>query len=222
MRTSDIAYVRNPARYYPPVSLEEMSLKEIVDKHIRTCAKANGQVSICSHCVSPCREGKRALELVSGDKQVETEVPLFDGKTMLELARQQNAERRAQMEVKEEKPKKIHWKNWYEEAKASGDAVKWVMENMGLPKAKALNKIYQYRYYMKTKGSAPVEQPMQEEPKPTFTFDDKLAALMKEQEEHQKEMLRYKELYEQEERLVASYKEKIDVLCKAMDIINGH
>lgn len=222
MRTSDIPYVRNPARYYPPVALEEMSLKEIVDKHIKTCAKANGQVSVCSHCLSQCQQGKRALELVSGNKAVEEPVPLFDGKTMLELARQQNEERRAKMEKAEEiKPRKVSRKDWYEEAKASGDPVQWIMDNLGLSRTKAQNKIYQYRYYLKTKGATRVENVAPEtEVKVPQAFDSKLETLRSMKEQHEKMMTYYLENYQEEEKIVKDLEAKIDVLCKAMDIMS--
>ena len=46
MRKYDIPYVPNgPVNYYPAKSLQEMTLVEIKKKYIKTCAKANGDVS---------------------------------------------------------------------------------------------------------------------------------------------------------------------------------
>lgn len=60
MRKYDIPYVQNVAGSHPfPIKeLEDMSLEEIVQKHIKTCGKANGNVAICSQCKSPCKQGK--------------------------------------------------------------------------------------------------------------------------------------------------------------------
>ena len=66
MRKYDVAYVPNgPVNYYPVKDLETMTLEEIVKKYIKTCGKANGSVAICSQCKSPCREGKRAIQLLA-------------------------------------------------------------------------------------------------------------------------------------------------------------
>ena len=97
MRKSDIAYVPNgPVNYYPAKKLEDMTLQEIVKKYIRTCGKANGSVSVCSKCQSPCQEGKRAIQLLANEVYNDPPVPLYGGKTLIERAKEENMKRRAE------------------------------------------------------------------------------------------------------------------------------
>ena len=100
MRKSDIAYVPNgPLHYYPVKALEEMTFEEIVKKYLRTCAKANGKVEICSQCKSPCKEGKRAIQLLANQVYNDPPIPLYGGKTLIERAREENMKRRAEEAV---------------------------------------------------------------------------------------------------------------------------
>ena len=166
MRKYDVAYVPNgPANYYPAKDLSEMTLEEIVAKHIKTCGKANGNLAVCSQCKSPCREGKRAIQLLSNKVYNDPPIPLYGGKTLIEKAREENLKRKenasnisiladALAEAhKEEHPKKkkrgsyLAWDGWYEEATKTGDPVKWVMDNMKLSKTQAKKKVYMYEYH---------------------------------------------------------------------------
>jgi len=171
MRKYDVAYVPNgPKSYYPTKELEEMTLEEIVHKHIKTCGKANGNVSVCSQCKSPCKEGKRAIQLLANKVYNDPPIPLYGGKTLIERAREENMKRREKVDnnmaalakaledAKQEalakdageqpKKKKAYnaWEGWYETSLASGDQTKWLMDNMHLSKTQAKKKIYQYRY----------------------------------------------------------------------------
>ena len=78
MRKYDVAYVPNgPKHEYPVVALQDMSFDEIVDKYIRTCAKAMGKVAECSKCKNPCAEGKRAIQLLANNVYNDPPIPLY-------------------------------------------------------------------------------------------------------------------------------------------------
>jgi len=242
MRKYDIAYVPNgPINTYPAVKLEDMSLEEIIKKYICSCAKANGQVSVCSKCSSPCREGKRAIQLVANQIYNDPPIPLYGGKTLIEKAREENMKRREKMQMSNEEIKKAkrtvsaRYDGWWEDSIESGDQTKWLMTNYGLSRTQAKKKIYQYRYnhgLTKEKNDEPVTEekavteitePVNETAK-TVTANDsieaKLDSLLKRQEEHKKAMERYLELYNNEKAQYELLKQKTDTLCSAMDIIN--
>jgi len=237
MRKYDVAYVPNgPMSYYPVKDLQDMTLDEIINKYIKTCAKANGSVSVCSKCQSVCREGKRAIQLIANEVYNDPPIPLYGGKTMIEKAREENMKRRQKMEAEkngtpiEQKREYIKWDGWWEESVASGDQIKWIMTNMGLTRAKAKKKIYQYKWAHgltkeETVKEKPVEEKQVEEPK-TISLDanieTKLNELMKKQESHKKEMDRYMSLYNKEKEAYDAIAHKIDVLCSAIDIVNGN
>ena len=190
MRTSDIPYVPNVRTSYPVKKLEDMSLDEIKNKYIKTCGKANGLVSVCSKCPTPCREGKRAIQLVANQVYNDPPVPLFAGKTMIERAREENMARRQaketptleeltaaltqqaeQRKAKESAPPKrisklkrrneVPFNGWYEVAMESGDPIKWLMNEMKISKTKANAKLYNYRW---RNGLLDKKEPIQEKP----------------------------------------------------------
>ena len=169
MRKYDVAYVPNgPSNYYPVKALEEMTYTEIVQKYIKTCGKANGNVSICSQCKSPCREGKRAIQLLANEVYNDPPIPLYGGKTLIEKAREENLKRREQKNdnlsslaealkkaneeqktVKTERKKgrtEVPFDGWWEVSLESGDQIKWLMDEMKITKTQAKKKIYQYKY----------------------------------------------------------------------------
>lgn len=162
MRKYDVAYVPNvPKNYYPVKELEDMTLEEIVAKHIKTCGKANGNLATCSQCKSPCKQGKRAIQLLSNKVYNDPPIPLYGGKTLIEKAREENMKRRqgsavasladALKEAQQKEPEKkkrqyVKWENWWDESLNSGDQLKWVMDNMKLSKTQAKKKIYMYKY----------------------------------------------------------------------------
>lgn len=157
MRKYDIAYVPNgPVNYYPSVPLQDMSLEEIKKKYIKCCAKANGDISVCSRCKTPCPEGKRAIQLLATTIYDDPPIPLYGGKTLIERAKEENMRRREAERLKEEAEKKeivskkgkdgrLYIEDWYEKAVASGDPVAWVMETFKFSKTKAKQKIYAWR-----------------------------------------------------------------------------
>lgn len=247
MRKYDVAYVPNVlANPFPAVKLEDMSLDEIIKKYIKNCGKANGQLSVCSKCSTPCREGKRAIQLVANKIYNDPPIPLYGGKTLIEKAREENMKRREKVEEKtmEEKIEKkqkrtvsARYDGWWEDSIQSGDQVKWLMTNYGLSKTQAKKKIYQYRYnHGLTKENKPEEEAnvkeeisTEEQKEPVIvtkstsgneSIEAKLEILLAKQEEHKKAMDKYIDLYNKEKEAYEKIKQKTDTLCSAMDIMN--
>lgn len=238
MRKYDVAYVPNgPVHYFPAVPLQDMSLEEIKKKYIKMCGKANGDISVCSRCATPCAEGRRAIQLIANEV-CDTKVPLYGGKTLIEKAREQNAERRRKMEeekkpeIKPEKKKRTvsaRYEGWWDESIESGDQVRWLMEKYGLTRTQAKKKVYQYRYNhgltnvreKVTEVVTPAAEVVieKEEPK-TDGIEAKLELLLKKQETHKKAMDKYMELYNKEKEEYDKIKQKTDILCSALDIVN--
>lgn len=253
MRKYDVAYVpTGPVNYYPAKPLQEMTLDEIKKKYIKMCAKANGDVSVCSRCKTPCTEGKRAIQLVATEVY-DVPIPLYGGKTLIERAKEENAKWRAEQEAKkaeeqkkeeekkEEKAKKRAYRKsdtWWADSLASGDQVQWLIDNMSLSKTQAKKKIYMYRYthnieMPKKEVKGPIvcaakdmviekEEEKLVEKKPTKnqndvvfkTMEQKIDDLMKLQTEYKQKAEEYNKLYKE-------VTEKIDVLCKAMDVFDA-
>ena len=247
MRKYDIPYVPNaPADYYPAKALEDMTLEEVVKKYIKTCGKANGSVAICSQCKSPCKEGKRAIQLLSNKVYNDPPIPLYGGKTLIEKAREENLKRRensnmsalakaleeAQKKEQPQKRKYVKLENWWEDSLASGDQIKWLMDHLKISKTQARKKVYQYKFNHGMAGSQKKESPQVEtmeiakeevltETKPVNdSIESKLESLMKLQELHKKAMDEYMKLYEQAKAEYEAIKQKTDILCSAMDILN--
>ena len=233
MRHYDIASVKTGTVVgYPAKPLQDLSLEEIKKKYIRMCAKANGDLAVCSKCPTPCTEGRRAIQLLANEVYNDPPIPLYGGKTLIEKAREENMLRRKEKEEKKvDEPRKSkdnrqYIDDWYEKAVASGDPTKWVMEQYGMTRAKAKHKIYSWRYRHeltepRTTTQAPV---VKEVPVETNSgvdkIESKLDSLMKLQEKHKKIMLEYQEQYEKAKQNYEEISKKIDVLCSAMDILN--
>ena len=226
MRKDGIPFVPNPKHYEPPVDYTELTLSQLKKKYINTCAKANGLLSVCSKCLTPCEYGKRAIELsVDGLTSVKTfnenGVPLYDGKTLIERAKEENLKRRQEMEKKVAKDNRIYIDNWYDKALESKDPVKWVMETFNMERRAAQQKIYIWKY--RHKNNKPKETTISkvEEPKTSSSdIENKMENLMKIQEEQKKAMEDYLKLYENAKSEYEKTKQKIDILCSAMDIIS--
>lgn len=163
MRTYDIPYVKQSTMSsYPAIDYKKLSLKELVDKYIKVCGKADGKVSVCSKCQTPCEHGKRALQLLANET-VGAPVPLYGGKTLIERAREEAAAKRAEASKEEKKPEKpakaaknskkaeaANKRNpipdWYDRAYESPEPLEWIMKTFGLNKTKARQKVYAYQY----------------------------------------------------------------------------
>lgn len=226
MRHYDIAYVpQGTVVGYPVKPLQDMTLDEIKQKYLKTCAKSNGDVSVCSRCQSPCREGKRAIQLLANEVYDNPPIPLYGGKTMIERAKEENMLRRQKMEEEKKKSKdnRVYIEDWYEKAVESGNAVKWVMEQYGITRTKAKAKIYSWKYrHKETEKKADnntAETPIPENTKDE-SFETKMEALMKQQEKYKQLMVEYQKQYEQAKQDYDLLSKKIDILCSAMDIMN--
>ena len=248
MRKSDIGYTPNPPHYYPPLDYKKMTLQELVNTYIKMCAKANGLVSVCSKCQTPCEHGKRAIQLLSGAIYDEPNVPLFANNSLIKKVVEENKKRKEEKEMAEVKETPKRSKNdrqylddWYEKAVASGDPVTWVMEQFGITKTKAKSKIYCWRYRHKEtteevkskdvevvevnfKEEKSVETPVVKEEKSVEpdSIEAKMDALMKLQDKHKKIMDEYKAQYEKAKQNYEEIGKKIDILCSAMDILNDN
>ena len=154
----------------PAPALEDMSLTEIVNQHLKTCVKSNGLVSKCIACKDKCVYGKRAEDLAKGLVSPGMNKPVAYEGSMLHLARMQNeldrmrkakndeqqkaVPAKKEPEKKEEKteePKKQlkrgeSFKTWFEDSLKAPDQIAWVMEHFNISKTKAKNKIYQVTY----------------------------------------------------------------------------
>lgn len=158
MRTYDIPYVQNPGTPKPQPKLEDLDLKTIIKNYL--CWKSQGRLSECRKCTPKCEYGKRALELAFPTDPMAFGGPkLIGNKTLLELAREENAKRKEeqtkavenkQVETtpkKESKKKqRIFIDDWYSKAYESENPLKWIMEAYGISEHKAKQKVYEYQY----------------------------------------------------------------------------
>lgn len=214
------------ASYYPVKKLEDMSLEEIKRKYIRVCAKANGDISVCSRCRTPCREGERVIQLKANEIYSDPPIPLYGGKTLIEKAREENERRRAlaSTESKKGKRKYKHIDDWYQKAMESGDPVKWVMDNYEISSTKAKAKLSNWKCKYLGKSEEKKEEKKEEKieiviPASEVSFEKKLEYIMKLQEEQKKEVEKYERLLNEAKEKYEAIKRKGDILCQAMDIL---
>lgn len=155
MRTYDIPYVKNVPARYPQLDYHTMNLPALKKHYLDTCMKCGGDVAVCEKCNPQCEFGKMAIRLKNGGSP-DADIPLYNGKTMLQLAREDNAKRRAEMEAAKVQPEKkakvtkrkngaIVMEGWYDQAYASEDPIKWIMETFGLNERSAKGKVYSYQ-----------------------------------------------------------------------------
>ena len=155
MRTYDIPYVKNVPARYPQLDYHTMNLPALKKHYLDTCMKCGGDVSVCEKCNPQCEFGKMAIRLKNGGSP-DADVPLYNGKTMLQLAREDNAKRRAEMEAAKAQPEKkakvtkrkngaIVMEGWYDQAYASEDPIQWIMDTFGIDRRAAKNKVYGYQ-----------------------------------------------------------------------------
>lgn len=225
----------------PEPPLEQMDLQTIIKRHL--CGSSHGKVSECRKCTHPCEYGERALQLVSGatGQLLNAAPPLYNGKTMLQNAREELSRRKeAEKEEapKTEKPprqKRVVIDDWYDKAYESGHPLQWIMETFNMTEHKAKQKVYVYQsrhpglkdekpmWEPKRKTEAPEvkETPAVPKESPKMSYDkdsllapleNKINALMNKQEECKKEMDRLKKEYEQ--KLAPVRKEYEDVKTK--------
>lgn len=188
MRRDGIPYVQNPKGYYPPIDINKLSLEEIRQKFIKTCGKANGDISVCSKCPTPCAEGKRAIQLSLNKVYNDPPIPLYGGKTLIERAQEENMKRRAAQAEKEanvlraeepekntseskteEKPKKRKYQkmdDWWDKSLQAEDQIAWIMETFGVSKTQAKKKVYSYKYAHGLVGPTVKTPDVEQTPKP--------------------------------------------------------
>lgn len=233
MRKDGIPYVQNPKNFYPPVDPMKLPLDELISKYLKNCGKSNGDPAVCSRCQTPCDIGRRACQLKALEVYNDPPVPLYGGKTLIEKAREENILRKQQKEEKkaeENKKTKNHRKyirieNWYEKAMASEDPVSWVAENYQVSRTKAKQRLYDWKNNHPEVNKEKVVEETNEPVKEvvavkTDGIESKLEKLMKMQEDQKKAMDEYYRLYEQAKVEYEKIKEKTDILCNAMDILN--
>ena len=161
MRTYDIPYVKNVSNdnYVTSAKLEDLDLRTIVKTYL--CGKSQGRISECMKCKAQCAFGKRALELAFPElNHAFGPAPTVNGKTMIELAKEETAQKRA-AEKPAEKPveqpveqpakdkkraKRVVIDNWYDKAYESDDPLKWIMDSFNINERKAKQKVYEYQY----------------------------------------------------------------------------
>ena len=224
MRRWDVAYIPNGTVVgYPAKSLQDMSFEEIQNKYLKMCAKANGNVSVCSKCPTPCTEGKRAIQLLSNEVYDDPPIPLYGGKTLIEKAREENMLRRQrleqekQMKTKKSKDNRIYIDDWYEKAMATEDPIKWVQNAYGIDRNRAMAKICQWRNrHKKTVEEKPVK-PVVQIPE---NMETKLEKLYKEKELIQGRINNLEKQLNEAKKEYDEINHKVDVLCSAMDIMN--
>ena len=224
MRTYDIAYVpRGTVVGYPPKALKDLTLDEIKKKHLSACAKSNGNVERCRAC-QQCEYGKRAVQLTVERTYTDDGIPLYDGMTLIEKAKQENMLRRKekeQMNKKISKDNRAYIEDWYSKAIASEDPVAWVMNAYEIDKTKAKAKLYQWR---KRHEEEPVKEPAKEVAKEVKPIPEgieaKLERLYNLQKQYEDGMNSLRKQLDKAQKEYDEINRKIDVLCSAMDIIN--
>lgn len=227
MRTYDIPYVKNAGTgsYMAPAKLEDLDLRTIVKTYL--CGKSQGKISECMKCKAQCAYGKRALELAFPElNHAFAPAPLIDGKTIIEHAKEEAAQKRAQAaEAKTEakpaekkKSKRTIIENWYDKAYESGDPLKWIMDAFNINERKAKQKVYEYQYrhpevkeakpmWGKKTKAEPETKPVETKPVATQPAEAKPAEPVA-----QKEEIKEETKVEKDDSLLAPLEEKINFL----------
>lgn len=242
MRRDGIPYVKNPANYYPPVDYKKMDLKELTEKYIKVCAKANGAVSACSLCATPCEYGKRAVQLVANQVYSDPPIPLYGGKTLIERAKEENKLRKEKEKKVEKRTPYLRGDEWWKASLEYGDQVEYLEKEYGYSKTKAKNTIYRYRTRHGLAGTPgtpreiqaktapetkneeiPVqkEEPVKEAISPVKDVQ-KGDVVVLTMEQKLNELItkqdEYKAAAEKYTKLYNETKEQVDILCKAMEM----
>lgn len=127
--------------------VDEMDLIDLRRKIMKWCAKSQGAISPCRACPNKCSAGIRALALYDGVEVPKTSEPEVAKPTIKEEKKEPVEIKKEVIEMKKEDKKRGRpVSKWYEDAVASGDPVKWCMDNLGLTIQKAKKRIYMYEY----------------------------------------------------------------------------
>lgn len=125
--------------------IDEMDLIDLRRKILKWCAKSQGAIGPCRDCRAKCSAGIRAIALYDGDEATRASEPEVVKPVIKE-------EKKVPVEIKEEVVKMKDRKKgrpvskWYTDAMASGDAVKWCVDNLGITIQQAKKRIYMYEY----------------------------------------------------------------------------
>lgn len=217
--------------------IEDISLQEICKSYL--CGKAQGKISECAKCTTQCSYGKRGLDLLNGSvnsasKSVYTSVP--EGKTLLDMARQEAKARRNGEYIP--KPEDYVVDDWYLQAYKSGNAMKWLMENLSLTKSNARARVYTYwqkhpglREAMplwktrKRKSDIPivveqtVEPVVSEEPDLISALRKQISDMTKLRNEYKQRTDEYLQKADEYMNLHNKMSDKVDILQKALDAL---
>lgn len=146
MSTYDPLLSRNKQFEFPKqYVVDEMDLIDLRRKIMKWCAKSQGAIGPCRSCPQKCSAGIRALALYDGGEVPKTSEPEVVSSTV-------EKEKKEPVEIKEEVVEMTKENDgkpvskWYKDAVASGDPVKWCMDNLGLTIQKAKKRIYMYEY----------------------------------------------------------------------------
>ena len=248
MRRDGIPYVQNPKSFYPPVDIQKLTLEELKAKYLKLCGKSNGNLSVCSKCKTPCPEGKRAIQLLANEVN-DDKIPLYGGKTMMEMAKADTKRNREEAEAKklaeamelhsesktkessEEKPKKrryIKGDEWWEQSLAYGNQVEYLIKEFGLSKTQAKKKIYSYKVNNNISDRPAMPQLKTPDPEPVKVDEYKekssndlvTRTFEIKIDELMKLQTEYKAKAEEYNKKLKEVTEQIDVLCKAMDVFD--
>lgn len=128
-------------------NIEEMDLIDLRRKIMKWCHKSQGAIGPCRDCVQKCSAGLRAIELYDGIDAARASEPEVNNPFIKKEEKVPVEIKKEVVEMKEEK-KKVGRpvSKWYEDAVASGDPVKWCIDNLGISEQKAKKRVYMYEY----------------------------------------------------------------------------
>lgn len=216
MRTYDIPYVKNVNNdnYVTSAKLEDLDLRTIVKTYL--CGKSQGRISECMKCKAQCAFGKRALELAFPElNHAFGPAPTVNGKTMIELAKEEAAQKRTaedkpaetKPEEKKKKTKRVVIDNWYDKAYESDDPLKWIMDSFNITERKAKQKVYEYQY----------RHPELKETKPMWGKRDKPAEAKPADTQNMKEAVKEEVKVEMKAEVKPAEGEKNDLLLAPLE-----
>lgn len=130
--------------------IDEMDLIDLRRKILKWCAKSQGAIGPCRDCRAKCSAGIKAIALYDGGEaskasKPEVEVPVLKSEVKEEKKEPEKITKEV-VEMKEKKKVGRPVSRWYEDAVASGDPVKWCMDNLGITIQQAKKRIYMYEY----------------------------------------------------------------------------
>lgn len=149
----DPIYSKQAKEIIPNYDIEKMDLIDLRRKIMRWCSKSQGAIGPCRSCPSKCQAGIMAIRLYDGVDAAGASEPEVNNPFIRKQEKDIKEVDDVKIEKEEPKMKKEGNKNsekpvakWYEDAVASGDPVKWCVDNLGLTIQKSKKRIYMYEY----------------------------------------------------------------------------